>query len=159
MKIRRATPADAKGVKSAHYHAYRLNYRGYLPDEFLDNMPFDDAIIERTANYIKETEYYVAETDGQIAGFAVLCYPETEAVEIQAIYVHPDFQKRGVGSALVKEVCRLKKTAGYKKLVLWTLKNGPSLGFYEKMGLTLSGPSFEKIWKFNLPIIRLEKDL
>lgn len=159
MKIRKATPADARAVKSAHYHAYQVSYRGYLPDEFLDAMAVDEAAIERTANKIKEVEYYVAEVDGQVIGFAILCYPEDKAVEIQALYVHPDFQKHGAGSALIKEISRIKKAEGYKTLIAWTMKRGPSLGFYLKQGLKISHPTQEKLWQFDIPIIRLDKDI
>ena len=158
MKIRIATPQDAKNVKTAHYYAYQVSYRGYLPDDFLDNMPFDEAIIERTANAIKEHEYYVAEIDNQVVGFARLNYPEEKTVEIMALYVHPDFQKKGVGSTLIQEICRLKKENGYTQLVLWTIKNGPSVGFYQKQGLAPSNME-EKYWKFDIPIIRFEKEI
>ena len=35
MKIRKAILKDAKDIKSAHYHVYQVNYRGYVPDVFL----------------------------------------------------------------------------------------------------------------------------
>ncbi|MBR6411992.1 MAG: GNAT family N-acetyltransferase [Alphaproteobacteria bacterium] len=158
MKIRRGTPLDAKEIKSAHYHAYQVSYRGYLPDDFLDHMPFDENVINRTENYIKEHEYYVAEIDNHVIGFVNLEYPEEKTVEIMALYIHPDFQRQGAGSALVNEVCRRKKEEGYSKLVLWTMKDGPSLGFYQKQGLMFSNTA-EKYWKLNIPIIRMEKDL
>ena len=159
MKIRRATPNDAAGVKSAHYHAYQVNYKGYLPNDYLDSMPFDEAIIERTANYIKDHEYYVAEQDGHVIGFVRLTYPEKKVVEIEALYVHPEFQKKGAGTALMNKVCSVKKKEGYTKLVLWTMKEGPSLGFYQKQCMKQSENIKEKFWKFDIPIIRLEKNL
>lgn len=159
MKIRRAIPDDAIGVKFAHYHAYQVNYKDYLPEDYLRNMPFDEAIIARTANYIKEHECYVAEKEGHIAGFAYLTYPEKNVVEIESLYIHPDFQKQGVGKALLNEICRLKKEAGYQKLVLWTIKDGPSLGFYQKQGMKQVSSIEKKFWKSNIPIICLEKNL
>ncbi len=159
MKVRRANSTDAFAVKSAHYHAYQVNYRGYLPDDYLDNMPFDAAVVERTANYINEHEYYVAEKEGQVLGFASCEYPADGTVEIMMLYVHPDFQRQGVGSFLVNEICRLKKSAGYNKLILWTLQNGPSLGFYQKIGFLQTKGVSAKFWKLDLPIIQLEKEL
>ncbi len=159
MKIRQATPLDAKAVKSAHYHAYQVNYKGYLPDDYLNKMPFDEDIISRTANYIQEHEYYVAEYNNRVIGFASCEYPDDKTVEIMALYIHPDFQKQGAGSALIKEICRLKKEIGYKKIVLWTLQNGPSLGFYQKQGFTQTTGISAKFWKCNLPIIQFEKEL
>ena len=164
MKVRRALPTDAKAVKSAHYHAYQVSYREYLPDDYLDSMVFDEAVIARTAQKISETEYYVVEENGCVLGFANLIYPEVKTIEVQTLYVHPDFQNRGAGSALLDEICKIKKKAGYQKVVVWTLKNGPSLGFYEKKGFkqTLSPEGkmpLYKPWKFDIPIICLGKDL
>lgn len=159
MKIRRAIPEDAKGVKSVHYQAYQVCYRGYLPDDYLKNMPFDEDIIARTANYIGEHECYVADQSGCIVGFVNLAYPEKKVAEIEALYVHPDFQKQGVGTALMNEVCSLKKKEGYAKIVLWTMEKGPSLGFYKKQGMKQAGNVEKKFWKFDIPIICLEKNL
>ena len=159
LKIRKAIPNDARDIKSAHYHAYQVCYRGYLPDDFLDNMPFDEAVIERTANRIKEVEYYVAETEKRVVGFLTLEYPEEQAVEIQMLYVHPDFQKQGIGSALMKEICRLKKQDGYNKLIVWTIKDGPSIGFYQKQGMIKTNAPSKNFWKLDVPLVRFEKKL
>ena len=164
MKVRPAIPTDAKAVKAVHYYAYQISYRGYLPDDYLNGLVFDEATITRTAQKIRETEYYVAEKNEKVIGFANLCYPEEKTVEVQTLYVHPNFQKQGAGSALLDEICKIKKNAGYRKVVLWTIKDGPSLGFYEKKGFQPSSvpeknmPLY-KPWKFDVSIIRLEKDL
>ena len=109
MKIRKATLKDAKEIKSAHYHAYQVNYRGYAPDDFLDSLVFDDASIQCMVDYMKKDEFYVAEKDEHVIGFAQLRYPEEGVVEIGGLYVHPDFQKLGAGSSLIKKVCQMKK--------------------------------------------------
>ena len=157
MKIRKATLKDAKDIKSAHYHAYQVNYRGYAPDDFLDSLVFDNAAIQRMADHMKENEYYVAENEGHVIGFTNLRYPEEGIVEIGGLYVHPDFQKLGAGSSLVKKVCQMKKAKGYKKLILWTIKDGPSIGFYTKQGLRPSNLPEKKEGPFIA--VRFEKEL
>lgn len=159
IKIRKATPNDARDIKSIHYHTYQVCYRGYLPDDFLDNMHFDEATIERTADRIKKIEYYVAEFNNRIVGFSALDYPKEKTVEIQMLYVHPDFQKQGAGSALMNKICNLKKEEGYKKLVAWTIKDGPAVGFYQKRGLQKSKVPAGKFWKLDIAIIQFEKKL
>ena len=158
MIVREATTEDAKRVAEINVIGWHTAYKGLVPDDFLANMPFDEDIIRRTADRIQEHEYYVAEVDDHVVGFASLEYPEEKVVEIMALYIHPDFQKKGVGSALVNYICQHKKDAGYNRLVLWTIKNGPSVGFYQKQGLQLSN-MVQKFWKCNVPIIRLEKEL
>lgn len=159
IKVRRALPKDARDIKSIHIHAYQSNYRGYLPDDFLDNMSFDKGIIERTANRVKEVEYYVAEIKGRVVGFLALEYPEKGVVEVQLLYVHPDFQRQGVGTALMKEVYHLKEGKGYNKLIAWTIKDGPSVGFYQKQAMKISDIPTKPFWKFDIPLVRFEKAL
>ena len=158
MIVRRAKSEDARGIKSAHYWAYQKCFKGYLPDDFLKAMPFDEDTIQRTAEYIKTHEYYVAEKDKQILGFTALQYPEEKTVEVLSLYVHPDVQRQGVGTALMNEVCRISKERGYTKLILWTIKDGPSIGFYQKQGLQSSNME-KKFYKCDVPIVRYEKSL
>ncbi len=157
MRIRKATLADARDIKSVHYHAWTTNYRGYTPDEYLDSMKFDNKSIQEMTNYMKEDEFFVAEENGRVIGFTELKYPDDKTVEIGGLYVHPDFQKMGAGSALMKKVCQMKKKLGYDKLILWTIKDGPSLGFYAKQGLKPSCVPEKKHGPFIA--IQLEKNL
>lgn len=156
--IRKAEPKDAREIKQVHVSAYQKNYRGFLPDDYLDNMKIDNDIIDRTQNHIKTNEYLVAECEGKVVGFAKLCIPAEKEVEIQALYIHPNYQKRGIGALLVNKVCQDKKKQGFRKLIIWTIKNGPSVGFYLKQGLKASN-TLEKIWKFNIHIVRFEKEI
>lgn len=158
MKIRQALPNDAKSIKEIHVAAYQTSYRGYLPDDELNTMAVTEERIQRTAEYLKKVEGWVVEDNGKIIGFAYVAYPEPEAFEINLLYVHPDYYRKKAGSTLLSFLCQEKKKQEYKRLIVWTLKNGPSIGFYKKMGLNqIAGE--EKMWKFNLPIIRFEKAL
>lgn len=158
MLIRPATPEDAKAIKEIHVKTYQSCYRGYLPDNELDSMVADNDHIQRTAAYIQKTESWVVEEDNWVVGFAYITYPEPNTFEINALYIHPNFQRKGIGSALVSKLCLEKKKFGFNRLVVWTLKGGPSIGFYKKIGFT-QNKGEEKIWKYDLPIIQFEKAL
>lgn len=156
--IRKAEPKDAKEIKQVHVSAYQKNYRGFLPDDFLDNLKLDDEVIERTQNHIKTNEYLVAECEGKVVGFAKLCVPAEKEIEIQALYIHPNYQKRGIGTLLVNRVWQEKKEQGFRKLIIWTIKNGPSIGFYLKQGFKETNMP-EKIWKFDRHIMQFAKEI
>ncbi len=155
ISIRKAVPDDALAIKEVHNAAYQISYRGYLPDEFLDTLTIDDNIIKRTQKYLTQTECYVATIKNQIVGFLYVSYPENKTFEIQALYVHPQYQNCGAGTALVQNLWKLKANE-YPKCVVWTMKFGPSLNFYKKMGF--SQTTNEKKWKFDISIVMLEKN-
>ncbi len=93
-----------KRLNKFMYRLIKKNYRGFLPDDFLDNLKLDDEVIERTQYHIKTNEYLVAECEGKVVGFAKLCVPAEKEIEIQALYIHPNYQKRGIGTLLVNRV-------------------------------------------------------
>ena len=157
MIIRLATVEDAYVIKDVHISAYKTSYRGFLPDDVLDAMHIDDEIINKTKKCLEETECHVVEESGKIIAFAYISYPETDVFEINAIYVHPNHQKVGAGSLLIDKICKDKKNKNFKNCVVWTMKNGPSLPFYYKKGFITT--SEEKMWKYDIPIIMLKKEL
>jgi len=44
--IRRATPADARAIAQVRVDAWRVTYRGMIPDAYLDAMTVDDSAPE-----------------------------------------------------------------------------------------------------------------
>lgn len=160
MKLVKAEPIHAKRLKEIHISAYQHSYRGFLPDDYLDNLKITPEIVSKTAAYIEKTESYFAEDQGILKAFVYLDYPKEypDSFEIMAIYVHPDYHKSGVGRFLVNELAQMKKKDGFKNCVAWTMKNGPSIGFYEKNGF-LKQNKCEKMWRFDVPIIMFKKEL
>jgi len=60
---------------------------------------------------------FVAEAEGKIVGFAInrsmyLMVPLTEVCIIHAIFVHPDYQERGIGRKLVQALLYHCQTEG-----------------------------------------------
>src|SRR5262245_12243764 len=104
--IRRAELADAEGIAQVHVDSWRTTYQGSMPDELLANL----SVEERTemwrrwlSNPDSPSFFYVAETDGQVIGFAAGGPERTgHAVyqtEIYAIYLLQAYQGQGIGRA------------------------------------------------------------
>ena len=158
MIVRKATSQDALGIKKVHIQTHQYSYRGFLPDDILDGMILDDDVVKRTAERIKTHDYFIAIEGDDVLAFVSIAYPEDKIVEIEAFYVLPSFQKKGVGTRMLDCIYKLKIAEGFEKIIAWTLKDGPSIGFYKKDGFyQIEGA--EKIWKFDLPIIKFMKDL
>jgi ribosomal protein S18 acetylase RimI-like enzyme len=62
--------------------------------------------------------------------------------EVWAIYIHPDYWRGGVGSALMTAALQRLADDGYSEAVLWVFEaNGRARGFYERFGWRPDGAS------------------
>jgi GNAT superfamily N-acetyltransferase len=65
---------------------------------------------------------WIAERDGQSIGhvFLVKHPDEPHTAKLRLLFVEPGARGLGLGHALVNECVQFARTAGYKKIVLWT---------------------------------------
>lgn len=144
--VREADFDDAAGIADVHVRTWRAAYRDLLPAAYLDTMSdirhaamWAD-ILDRT-DRVGVTLIAEAGKDG-VVGFAD-CGRErgiaaNDCGEISALYVLPDWQRRGVGLALVKAAARALHAGGMTHLAIWVLQeNARARGFYAHVGGTL----------------------
>jgi GNAT superfamily N-acetyltransferase len=81
----------------------------------------------------KHCDVWIAELDGRLAGFVAL-----KRDLLEHLYVHPDLQREGVGTALLakaRELCP-------KGFCLWVFQqNAQARRFYEWSGMRLVRPT------------------
>ena len=74
-------------------------------------------------------------SDAYIARDDDLLDPKKDAAKIRALFVHPDWVRKGIGRLIVKASEDAAKEMGFKRLELGATLNG--VAFYEQMGYTL----------------------
>ena len=140
MIIRRAALADAASIARVHVASWRAAYAGIVSQAHLDSL--DEAqFTERWQNWITtETSatFYVAEVCGALCGFAS-AGPIRKPIafydgELYAIYLLPEMQRRGIGRALFASVAAALTSRELKHMLVWTLRDNPSTGFYKRLG-------------------------
>lgn len=73
---------------------------------------------------------------------------ESDKTEIKRMYVHPDHRKKGIASAILKELEIWAKEVGYTYTILETGKNQPeAINLYQKLNYTIipNYPPYEKM--------------
>ena len=131
MKLRKATPKDAKGIANVLVKSYNISN------------------IKEGINVFKnETKkfynYIVAEQDGKVIGivtWAMHGLPKHQLCELDRIAVLPEYRGKGVArellNALVKDAKAYYKKKKSKLRKLYILTHADNVGaqkFYEKLG-------------------------
>jgi ribosomal protein S18 acetylase RimI-like enzyme len=123
VTLRRATAADAPAIA----RVLRLAFRAALP--FIPELhtPEQDLWFVREVMLVKD-EVWVAEEAREVVGF--IAFREGW---IDHLYVHPDWQGRGIGPKLLAKPLQYRQARR-----LWTFqKNARARAFYEAHGFRL----------------------
>lgn len=85
---------------------------------------------------IKHTIVYYE--NGVPAGCGAFREKESGTTEIKRMYVHPDYRKKGIASAILKELEIWAKEVGYAYTILETGKNQPeAINLYQKQDYSI----------------------
>ena len=149
LRIRPATPDDARAIAEIHVRTWQSAYKGFLPDASLAGL----AVADRFRLWQRllgdpdaPVSTHVAELRGQVAGFCSVGPPRDPAdqkpdvSELYTIYVRPESQGRGVGFLLLTAAERTMRDWGAVEGVLWVLAdNTPAKTFYVRQGWQADG--------------------
>ncbi len=146
LKIRSAQKEDAKDLATINVLGWKTTYRGLVPDELLDVLTVTEKRIERFGNQILEFKIcLVAENETGIIGYLFGGKTRDNNIpyeyEIYAFYIHPDFQRKGVGTILFNNF--KEKIQGASFCVYALDGNVKGINFYQKMG-GIRYPKFDK---------------
>ena len=145
IKIRKATPADAADIQKIIVNASWAAYEqlGFSQPEFIAK--FRDSLfpdnVARYAEHMKTVGdnelYLVADSDEQIVGCAYIEKTMTQNV-LHAMYVLPEFQRKGVATLLWNEV--QKSFDATKPAAVSVIReNTSAIAFYKNLGFVNSG--------------------
>jgi GNAT superfamily N-acetyltransferase len=141
VEIREATYSDAETIARIHVLSWQAAYKGIMPDAFLEGMSVEARLgMWQKSFQIGKLKVLLAYWDEVVVGWIAFgtCRDtdkdETWA-EVEALYVLPEFWRRGVGERLSDSARALLRSAGFSFVALWVLsENHRARGFYHRIG-------------------------
>ena len=139
--------------------SWRESFAGVVPQAFLDQMSVEQRARAFAARFSDESyRMFVAEAEGHgVVGFADFGEPREPfgayRGELYAIYLLPEFQRKGVGRRLFDLGVEFFLSRGISSMYLLALEASPYRKFYEKMGgrvvgrkqVELGGVSYDEL--------------
>jgi GNAT superfamily N-acetyltransferase len=101
-----------------------------------DNLLADPEHLILGPEGLAEGRTHVAEEDGSVVGFATWIEAEG-TVELEDLFVHPGWMRRGIARALVNRIADVLRARGAERLEVTA--NPHALGFYSAAGFVDCG--------------------
>ena len=138
MIVRPAKLEDSVTIGKIYCDSWKAAYKGIMPQDLLDALTPDDRTINPANYLVLESE------EGVVFGLANLGSSRDKERpdwgELRAIYLLPEYWRKGSGTALFQGAEAELGRRGYSRYFLWVLtENVRARRFYEKMGMRLSG--------------------
>lgn len=141
---RRAVPEDLSSIAKIYLLTSQTAFQGLVPTKYLENLSEKTEKEDLRRNYGKaDYQLFIAENEkSEIVGFVDLVeIPDGVSFDfkLNSLYVLPEFQRRGVGSALFAIAVNEIVSKGKNSMVLEALEINPFNSFYEKTGGQIIG--------------------
>jgi DNA-binding MarR family transcriptional regulator/GNAT superfamily N-acetyltransferase len=143
--LRAPKHGDFGWIVSRHARLYAQEY-GWTE-------PFEGLCAQIVADFVNKYDpkcerCWIAELDGENVGTVMLVKDEKPGVaRLRLLLVDPKGRGLGLGARLVDECVRFARTAGYKKITLWTHSIlTAARRIYEKAGFRLTASEPRRTW-------------
>src|SRR5699024_4674034 len=135
--IRKMTRKDMKQVQDIAKTTWHATYDGIIPRDIQNNFLDKAYSLQMMKQRLKQPYFFVAEVKGKVVGFSQFTVPDQQGMtELVAIYLYPDYQGIGIGSAFLKE--GMKHLKDVKEIQLNVEKdNHIGRQFYEAKGISV----------------------
>lgn len=156
VTVRPATPADVDAVVAVGHATWPAAYTALAGEDYVRRGLAEWWSPEGTAQAIAAGRVLVSESGGQVTGVATYSV-EDDVVDIWKLYVVPDAQGTGTGSALLAAVVAVPGARAREIRLAHMAGNEQARAFYERHGFTethrtpdeLGGP--DNVW-MRLPL-------
>jgi ribosomal protein S18 acetylase RimI-like enzyme len=148
VMIRSAQVEDSRAIAEVHVASWQHAYVGQLPDDYLAALSISTREADWRKSFLHSNHRILLYDHGGVIQGFVSVGPSRDSDagpntgEIYTIYLRPESQGRGVGSALWQRAIEVLRERGSTEVVVWALNtNSVARKFYEARGCSLDGAS------------------
>ncbi|MFC5860826.1 GNAT family N-acetyltransferase [Acidicapsa dinghuensis] len=139
--IRRAEIADAASIARVHVASWRSTYGGIVPQAYLDSLE-ETVFASRWQQWLGEQKVTTLVAGDDVAVFGFISgglnrEPDPSDVydgELYAVYLLEEYQRSGIGRAMVQALAAILRDEGRKGMMVWLLEANSAAGFYRRLG-------------------------
>ncbi|MDF1585096.1 GNAT family N-acetyltransferase [Marinimicrococcus flavescens] len=142
LTIRRARPVDAPALAQVQVDSWRETYAKLIPAPYLEGLSYTAHERQWRRTLERGGSAFLAVWGKQIVGLASggACRSFSGfSGELHVLYVLRQFQRCGIGRALLDAIHYELARSGHGDMLIWVLAENPARGFYEKLGGRLVG--------------------
>ncbi len=126
MEIHSAAPKDAEILsKLTMLSKAHWGYSQEQMDQWREELTI-------TPDYISKHQVFLIKSDNQIIGYYAYCKLSVKEVELDNLFIHPEFMGQGLGKILMNDLLDKVQASGYQKITLYADPNAES--FYKNYG-------------------------
>ena len=157
MFIRPSQPADLQCLAAIGLRAWQRGISSLVPESTRTRIPMENPFVPFLESV--GSEVLVAEYEGTPAGFAACEHADNHITDL---WVDPDFEGRGISSALLQALETRIAQRGYDRtLIQVAAENTRALGLYRHLGYSIDWQEtrYDPILKTNLAKIGLSRPI
>ena len=155
MVIRKMNYSDIDRVRMIAADTWRDTYTSFIPAEIQEKVLKEAYSNEEMDNRFKSSINLVAESNGVMMGYAF--FSGDKDVFLESIYLHPNYQGKGVGKCLLET--GLSKFKAADSISLTVYKGNPNISFYEKEGFQVVKENKGDFFGHPVTFILMKKNL
>lgn len=143
MDVYEAEAKDLEEMLFVINESNRKHYRAIIPQEYFKEpvLTFDEILKE-----FEKMDFYFCKVEKKIAGVAGLEIKEEGLGQVRWVYVLPEYQRKGIGMALIRHIEDEAKKSGIKRLIIMaTEKAYWAKNFYLRLEYRM-GDKIQRPW-------------
>lgn len=158
ITIYRVTQEDIPEAKQVLSHTWKDTYGSFLSNKTIEKVTtvWHDPEALKAQAMNPEIYFAVAKEEGKVVGLITVRKIDEMAIFMNRLYIHPDYQRRGIGSKLFDSSLQAFPTSKVVRLEVEE-ENKKGLSFYLKQGFTEVERKTDEIEGEKLKSIVMEK--